>query len=42
MQRSSVLLPDPERPKITTTSPLWTSMLMPFSTSRLPKDLWRS
>ena len=42
MHRSNVLLPDPDRPKMTTTSPLCTSMLMPFRTSRCPKDLWTS
>ena len=33
-QRSTVDLPDPERPKMTTTSPLCTSMSTPRTTSR--------
>src|SRR4029078_13630880 len=37
MQRSSVLLPEPERPMIATTSPLATSSDTPFSTSFAPK-----
>ncbi len=39
--RRSVLFPDPDLPKMTTTSPWSTSMSIPLSTSRLPKDLWR-
>ena len=38
-QRSSVDLPEPERPKITTTSPRCTSMSTPRTTSRWPKLL---
>ena len=41
MHRSNVDLPDPDRPKITTTSPACTSMSTPRSTSRAPKYLWR-
>src|SRR5258707_14199123 len=37
MQRSSVLLPDPERPMIATTSPFCTSSETPLSTSLGPK-----
>src|SRR3954451_2115762 len=37
MQRSSVLLPEPERPMMATTSPLATSRETPFSTSLAPK-----
>src|SRR5436305_8819528 len=37
MQRSSVLLPEPERPMMATTSPLATSSETPFSTSFAPK-----
>ncbi len=39
MQRSSVDLPDPERPKMTTTSPRETAMSMQVSTSTSPKSL---
>ncbi len=38
-QRSTVDLPEPERPKITTTSPWCTSMSTPLTTSRCPKLL---
>ena len=37
MQRSSVLLPEPERPMMATTSPLAISSETPFSTSFAPK-----
>src|SRR5688572_27649742 len=37
MQRSSVLLPEPERPMMATTSPLAMSSETPFSTSLAPK-----
>src|SRR3989337_2852694 len=37
MQRSSVLLPEPERPMIATTSPFATSCERPFSTSLGPQ-----
>src|SRR6266702_5349798 len=37
MQRSRVLLPEPERPMMATTSPLATSSETPFSTSFAPK-----
>ena len=40
MHLSSVLLPEPERPKITTTSPRATSRSTPLSTSFSPKNLW--
>src|SRR3954467_8141933 len=36
-QRSSVLLPEPERPMMATTSPLAMSSETPFSTSLAPK-----
>ena len=39
MQRRRVLLPDPERPKMTTTSPRVTSRSTPFRTSLSPNDL---
>src|SRR3712207_789366 len=39
MHRSSVLLPEPERPKMTTTSPGATSRLTPFRTSFSPNTL---
>src|SRR5215218_6661335 len=42
MHRRSVLFPEPERPKITTHSPLDTSRSTPCSTSWSPKDLWIS
>src|SRR5215210_4175400 len=42
MHRSSVLFPEPERPKMTTHSPESTSRSTPFSTSWSPKDLWIS
>ena len=38
MQRSSVLLPEPERPIIATTSPFSTSSETPLSTSSGPKS----
>ena len=38
-QRSTVDFPEPERPKITTTSPRWTSRSTPRTTSRWPKLL---
>ena len=38
-QRISVDLPEPDGPMIQTTSPLRTSKLIPFSTSKVPKDL---
>src|SRR4029453_2582896 len=37
MQRSRVLLPEPERPMMATTSPLAMSSETPFSTSLVPK-----
>src|SRR3954452_23388707 len=37
MQRSRVLLPEPERPMMATTSPFSTSSETPFSTSLAPK-----
>src|SRR5215210_5597348 len=39
MHRSSVLFPEPERPKITTTSPCATSRLTPLKTSFCPNTL---
>src|SRR5438132_5604643 len=39
-QRSSVDLPEPEGPMMKTSSPCATARSMPFSTSRVPKDLW--
>src|SRR5882762_4897949 len=39
-QRSSVDLPEPEGPMMKTSSPWATARSMPFSTSRVPKDLW--
>src|SRR5918998_1757992 len=39
MHRSSVLLPEPERPKMTTTSPGVTSRLTPLRTSFSPNTL---
>src|SRR5215213_3934482 len=42
MHRKSVLFPEPERPKMTTHSPLATSRSTPFSTSWSPKNLWIS
>ena len=39
MTRSSVDLPQPDGPTKTTNSPSFTSRLMPFSTSTVPKDL---
>src|SRR5918998_590313 len=39
MHRSSVLLPEPERPKTTTTSPLAMSRSIPFRTSFSPNTL---
>src|SRR3954468_5857962 len=39
-QRSSVDLPAPEGPMMQTRSPCATARSMPFSTSRVPKDLW--
>ena len=42
MQRSSVVLPDPEGPTMATTSPRATSIDTPRSTSRAPKRLCRS
>src|SRR5687768_13557013 len=41
MHLRSVLFPDPERPKITTTSPSTMSRSMPFRTSFSPKTLRR-
>src|SRR2546427_981703 len=41
MHRRSVLFPDPDLPNSTTTSPGMTSRLIPLSTSRGPKYLWR-
>src|SRR5207253_9652783 len=38
-QRSSVDLPEPEGPMMKTSSPWATARSMPFSTSRVPKDL---
>src|SRR3954447_142358 len=38
-QRSSVDLPEPDGPMMKTSSPCATARLMPFSTSRVPKDL---
>src|SRR3954463_1693161 len=38
-QRSSVDLPEPEGPMMKTSSPCATARSMPFSTSRVPKDL---
>src|SRR6478735_8568793 len=40
MQRSSVDLPEPERPMIATTCPASTLSETPFSTSSEPKRLW--
>ena len=40
MQRRKVDLPEPEGPRMQTTSPGCTSSSMPFSTSRRPKRLW--
>jgi len=39
MQRSSVVLPEPDAPMITTVSPSATSRLTSFSTTLSPKDL---
>ena len=39
MQRSIVDLPEPDGPRMTTTSPFWTSRSTPLSTSSEPKDL---
>ena len=41
MQRRSVLFPEPERPKTTTTCPGWTSRFTSFSTSCPLKDFHR-
>src|SRR5438132_3490467 len=41
MHRRSVLFPEPDRPKRTTTSPGMTLRLIPFRTSSGPKYLWR-
>src|SRR3954468_14428762 len=40
-QRSSVDLPEPDGPMMKTSSPCATARSMPFSTSRVPKDLCR-
>src|SRR3954465_7824464 len=40
-QRRSVDLPEPDGPMMNTSSPCATARSMPFSTSRVPKDLWR-
>src|SRR6188768_1321429 len=42
MQRSSVDLPEPERPMMATTCPVSTLSETPFSTSSEPKRLWTS
>src|SRR5437867_3161910 len=42
MQRSSVLLPDPDGPITMITSPGRTRRFSPLRTSRSPNDLWRS
>ena len=42
MQRSSVVLPEPEGPTMATTSPRATSIETPHSTSSAPKLLCRS
>ena len=42
MQRISVDFPDPDGPIIQITSPFITSKVMPFNTSKSPKDLCTS
>ena len=42
MQRIRVDLPEPDGPMMQITSPLFTSRLIPFRTSTVPKDLWTS
>src|SRR3954465_12864758 len=39
MHRRNVVLPEPDGPMTSTTSPCRTSSEMPFSTSKLPNDL---